>query len=154
MPNNSPVRPTSVLALLVAFAVGAGALAVPAWAQDPSPTTTTDPSVTLPPIGETTTTTAPPNALDPGAVEDQPEEPVPVVADTVPPRAVGPGVYAAQAGRILRQQLRVAKAEAITLQAAYATAKQHVVDLEAELDALETTVTGLAAGDRAAVRRV
>lgn len=145
----------------MALALGAAGVAAPAWAQDPT-TTTTDPTssttsteVTLPPLGETTTTTTPPpDPEDPGAVEDLPEEPVPVVPDTVPPRPAGPGVYAAQAGRLLRQQLKVAKAESVQLEAAYTGAKQRVVDLEAELDALETSVMGLAEGDRAAVRRV
>jgi murein DD-endopeptidase MepM/ murein hydrolase activator NlpD len=157
MPNTSSVRPSTALALCAALALGAAAVAAPAWAQDPASTTTTttEPLVTLP-VGETTTTTttAPPDPADPAAVEDQPQEPVPVVPDTVPPRPVGAGVYAVQAGRILRQQLRVAKAEAVTLAAAYDTARQHVVDLEAELDLLESAVTGLAAGDRVAVRRV
>lgn len=154
----SSVRSRSALALAVAGALGLGAVGAtaPAWAQDPSTTSTSSTTtVTVPPLGEdTTTTTAPPDPDDPGAVEDVPAEPVPVVADTVPPRPPGSPASAAQAGRLLRQQLKVAKAESVKVEAAYTAAKQRVVELEAELDALETAVTGLAESDRAAVRRV
>jgi murein DD-endopeptidase MepM/ murein hydrolase activator NlpD len=153
---NPSVRATSAIALLAALALGVIGVTAPAWAQDPggSTTTSTSTEVTLPPLGETTTTTAPPDPQDPGSVEDVPDEPVPVVADTVPPRPPGTGAYPAQAGRLLRQQLKVAKAESVKLEAAYTQAKQRVVDLEAELDGLEASVAGLAEGDRAAVRRV
>jgi murein DD-endopeptidase MepM/ murein hydrolase activator NlpD len=152
------VRSRSALALVAALAFGVVGATAPAWAQDPttsSTSTTTTTEIVLPPIGETTTTTAPPpDPEDPGAVEDVEAEPVPVVADTVPPRPADGSGYAAQAGRLLRQQLKVAKAESVKLEGAYTLAKQRVVDLEAELDALEASVTGLAENDRAAVRRV
>lgn len=160
------VRRSSALALLAALVLGGAAVRVPAAAQDPTSTTTSStdttttsaPPVTVPPpVGETTTTTtAPPNPEDPTAVEEVEAEPVPVVPDTVPPRdpTAGGGAYAAQAGRVLRQQLRVAKAESIELGAAYDIAKDRVLGLEAELDLLEVAVTGLAEGERAAVRRV
>lgn len=159
MPITSPVRRSPRLALLAALAASL-VVAAPALAQEPpSPaetTTTTTPEVTLPPPLEPTTTTTPPPAdpNDQAAAEEVPDEPVPVVADTVPPRPAGGSAYAAQAGRLVRRQLRVAQAEAVQLGEAFATAKQRVVDIEAELDALEASVTTLAAGDRAAVRRV
>jgi murein DD-endopeptidase MepM/ murein hydrolase activator NlpD len=156
VPITTPVRRTPALALVGALALGSLAV-TPAWAQEEPPSS--DTTTTTEPVSETTTTTtitttAPPTPEDPGAVEELPEEPVPVVPDTVPPRPTGPGTYAAQAGRIVRQQLRVAKAESIQLEAAYATAKQRVLELEASLDALETSVTSLGAGEQAAVRRV
>jgi murein DD-endopeptidase MepM/ murein hydrolase activator NlpD len=160
MPITSSVRRTRCLALLTALLASA-VVAAPALGLEPpsssSTTSTAPPDITLPaPVGSTTTTTAPPpaDADDQGAGEEVPDEPVPVVPDTVPPRPADGSAYAAQAGRLVRQQLRVAKAEAVQLSTAFATAKQRVVDLEAELDTLETAVTGLAAGDRAAVRRV
>ncbi len=159
-----------VLALVAALLVGAAVSAAPVLAQDPegstttteSTTTTTTPpvTVTLPPDGEATTTTTtttappPPDPADPGAVEVLPTEPVPLVPDTVPPGAPGSGAYGLQAGRVIRQQLRVASAKAVELETTYQSLKQRVVDLEAELDQLEGSVTGLAADDRAAVRRV
>jgi murein DD-endopeptidase MepM/ murein hydrolase activator NlpD len=159
------VRRSSALALFASLVLGVAALRVPAAAQDEPTTTDTTtsssettetplPTVTIP--GESSTTTAPPDPEDPAAVEEVEAEPVPVVPDTVPPRDAteGGGVYAAQAGRLLRQQLRVAKAESVELEAAYDIAKQRVLDLEAELDGLEVAVTGLADGERAAVRRV
>jgi murein DD-endopeptidase MepM/ murein hydrolase activator NlpD len=140
--------------------VGLTVVRVPAFAQEPPPaepttTTTTAPApVTTPTTpGETTTTTAPPPE-DPGAVEELQEEPVPVVEDTVPPTPPGDGAYAAQAGQIFRRELRVAKAESIEMESTFTVAKERVVALEAELDQLELSVTGLAASERAAVRRV
>jgi murein DD-endopeptidase MepM/ murein hydrolase activator NlpD len=79
---------------------------------------------------------------------------VPVVPETVPPRPPDPGVYAAEAGQVIRRQLRVAEAEAVELETAYEQAKTRLMALESELDLLERAVTGLAEGDRAAVRRV
>jgi murein DD-endopeptidase MepM/ murein hydrolase activator NlpD len=132
----------------------------PALAQDgePEPPTTETPPTTeapptTPPPSETTTTTLP-DPTDPGGGEGLPEEPVPVVPDTVPAREGETGEYGVQAGRIVRQQLRVAEAEAITLETTYKKVKQRVVDLERELDMLEAAVTGLATNERAAVRRV
>ena len=49
-----------------------------------------------------------------------------------------------QAGRIVRQQLHVAEADAVALETTYKKTKQRVVDLEAELDRLEGSITGLA----------
>lgn len=160
MPINPFVRTPTALTLLVALLLGAAVAAVPAWAQENSGTTsststsTTDPAVTLPPVGQTTTTTAPPDPEDPAGGEEVEAEPVPVVEDTVPPRPVGAGVLGAQVGVLVRQQLRVAKGQAVKLAAAYDRARTGVLTLEAELDALESSLTSLAVGDRAAVRRV
>jgi murein DD-endopeptidase MepM/ murein hydrolase activator NlpD len=151
--------PRRCLAALVASVlVAVAAFAAPALAQEGEPpttdttTTTTEPPVTVPPGEETTTTV--PDPEDPAVGEGLAEEPVPVAPDTVPPREVEPGEYGIQAGRIVRQQLHVAEAEAIALQTTYAETKQRVIDLEAELDGLEGSITDLATGERAAVRRV
>jgi murein DD-endopeptidase MepM/ murein hydrolase activator NlpD len=79
---------------------------------------------------------------------------VPVVPDTVPPRDPGQGQYEAQAGRLIRRELHVAEAEAVTLETTYRQVKDLVIKLEAELDSLEQSITGLADSERAAVRRV
>ncbi len=155
-----PRRRSLRRSLAVALLLGATTLAAPALAQEPEPpgdtTTTAPPVVTVPPIVETTTTTAPPplDPEDPGAGEELPTEPVPVVPDTVPPSGNGPGAYGQQAGRLLRQQLRVAEAEAVGLESDYDAAKALVVSLDGELNFLEVAITDLAAEDRAAVRRV
>ncbi len=164
MPIITSVRRSRALALLVSLAVAAASSVAPVLAQedpagDPTSTTTTAPAITIPPAGGDTTTTTtterpPGDEDDPGAVEEVPAEPVPVVPDTVPPRPPDPGIYAAEANRVIRQQLRVAEAEAVELETAYATAKARMVALEAELDALERSITSLASHDRAAVRRV
>jgi murein DD-endopeptidase MepM/ murein hydrolase activator NlpD len=160
MPKPSPVQHPRALALCVALLAALAVVGVPAEAQtpepDPSSTTTTstipltpdDPSTTT----SSTTTTVPPE--DPAIAEELAEEPVPVVQDTVPPTPPGEGAYAAQVGQIFRRELKVAKAEAVDFETAFTTAKDRVVGLEAELDLLETSITGLAASDRAAVRRV
>ncbi len=161
MPTTSPVpRRRRLRTLLAALAVAVSVAGTPALAQEEPPTTeppttSTTTSVTLPPIDtSTTTTTVPPDPDDPGLGEELPEEPVPVVPDTVPARDPEPGEYGVQAGRIVRQQLRVAEADAVELETTYKQVKDRVVDLEAELDHLEGSVTGLATGERAAVRRV
>jgi murein DD-endopeptidase MepM/ murein hydrolase activator NlpD len=163
MPNPSSVlRRRRLVALLLAVASGLAASGAPALAQDGEgtttttepPTTTTQPPVTLPPVGETTTTTAPPPPDDPGGNEALPEEQGPVVPDTVPPRDAGKGQYEAQAGRLLRRELHVAEADAVELETTYRQVKDLVIRLEAELDGLEQSVTGLAESERAAVRRV
>jgi hypothetical protein len=132
MPKIPPVRRSSALALCGALAVALGAIRVPAWAQEPpppDPSTTSTTTIPLTPDDptstSTTSTTVPPE--DPGAVEELPAEPVPVVADTVPPTPPGEGAYAAQAGQIFRRELRVAKAESIGLESAFTIAKQRVV---------------------------
>jgi murein DD-endopeptidase MepM/ murein hydrolase activator NlpD len=159
MPIPSPVPQRRRLgALAVALGLGLAASAAPALAQDggETTTTTTTTTVTVPPVGETTTTTTtpPPDPEDPGSHEGVPEEPVPVVPDTVPPSNPDGSEYAAQAGRIVRQQLHVAEAEAVELETTYKQVKDRVVALEAELDELELSITGLADSERAAVRRV
>ncbi len=151
MPNTTTVRISPLSVLLVALAVAAGTIAAPAWAQDTTSSTTSPPgpSVTLP--GTTTTLVGEPD--DPGE-EEVSDEPVPVVPDTVPPRAASPTGPNGQAARIVRKQLQGAKAESLVTSAAYADAKHKVVDLEIRLDLLETSVMELSATDRAALRRV
>src|SRR3546814_16329601 len=151
-------------ALTAALAVGIAGTVAPVLAQEPpappdpaatSTTTTSAPPITILP-GDLTTTTIvePPPPEDPGGHEELPPEVVPVVPETVPPRPPDPGAYAAEAGQVIRRQLRVAEAEAVQLETAYDTAKAQLVALESELDALEASITGLATEDRAAVRRV
>jgi murein DD-endopeptidase MepM/ murein hydrolase activator NlpD len=147
--------------------VGFAGSAAPALAQDDggetttttetTTTETTAPPITLPPPSgpTTTTTTVPPDPDDPTNGEALPEEKVPVVPDTVPPRDGGPGgAYAADARALLRQQLHVAEADAVSLETAYVQAKDRVIKLEARLDRLEESITNLADDERAAVRRV
>ena len=170
MPTPSSVlRRRRLVALVAALAVGMAASGAPALAQDDggettttetttSETTTTGPGITLPPpVGETTTTTTvPPDPEDPGNGEELPDEEVPVIPDTVPPRPPGEGgrAYAAEARALLRQQMYVAQADAVSLQTDYQDAKDRVIKLEARLDKLEASITGLAVDERAAVRRV
>jgi murein DD-endopeptidase MepM/ murein hydrolase activator NlpD len=160
MPTTSFVLRRHLVALLAAVLAGVAVCVAPALAQDGEPPTTETPptseapSTTAPPTEETTTTTVPPDPSDPGGGEALPEEPVPVVPDTVPEREGEPGEFGIQAGRIVRQQLHVAEAEAVTLETTYKKVKQRVVDLEAELDLLEASISGLAIDERAAVRRV
>jgi len=161
MPTPPFVRRRPAIAVLIAALLAGGVVwGAPALAQDGDggPTSTTEPapttSVTAPPVDDTTTTLAPPDPSDPGSVEEVPDEPVPVVPGTVPAREGGEVVSGVQAGRIIRQGLRVARAEALELEITYKTAKDRVVALEAELDGLETGVTDLAADQRTAVRRV
>lgn len=161
MPTTSTVPSRRARAVAAAVLAGLALGSAPALAQDGGPpttettTTSTVPPITLP-VGNTTTTTttAPPDPDDPGGGEEVSGEPVPVVPDTVPEREPQLGEYGVQAGRIVRQQLRVAEAEAISLKTTYQTTKQKVVDLEAELDLLEGSVTRLATHERVAVRRV
>ena len=161
MPTTSSVlRRRRFVALVLALLTGLAATAAPALAQDDgsgdtsttTSTTTTEP-VTVPTTGPTTTTTAP-DPSDPGGGEGVADVPVPVVSDTVPPRDAGNGQYALQAGRIVRQQLRVAQADAVELETTYKQVKGRVIKLEGELDMLEAAVTGLADTERASVRRV
>jgi murein DD-endopeptidase MepM/ murein hydrolase activator NlpD len=160
MPTNSLVLRRHLAALLAALLAGLAVGVGPALAQDgepadPEPTTTTGPpTTTTTPEAPTTTTTTIPDPTDPGGGEALPEEPVPVVPDTVPEREEGGGEYGLQAGRIVRQQLRVAEAEAVSLESTFQRTKEQVVRLEGELDLLEASITGLATDERAAVRRV
>ncbi len=161
-----PHRRHRSIALVVALCLGTLTVGTAARAQEPDPapddtTTTTAPLVTLPPVETTTTTTTPPTTepppvdpADPGAGESLPTEEVPVVPDTVPQRPADPGTYGQQAGRLLRQQLRVAEAEAVGLESSFSSVKAEVIALEGELDLLEVSLTALASEDRAAVRRV
>jgi murein DD-endopeptidase MepM/ murein hydrolase activator NlpD len=159
MPTTSSVlQRRRLVALAVALATGVAASAAPALAQDdgggePTTTTTTETSISIP-IGETTTTTTPADPEDPGNSEELPDEEVPVVPDTVPPRDPAEGEFELQAGRLIRQQLQVAEADAVELETTYRQVKDLVIGLEAELDELESSVTGLADSERAAVRRV
>jgi murein DD-endopeptidase MepM/ murein hydrolase activator NlpD len=160
MPTYSSVPRRRLSVLIVAVVAALGVFVAPALAQDsgppPTESPTTEPPSTTTPTTEapTTTTTTVPDPADPGGGEALPEEPVPVVPDTVPAREGETGEYGVQAGRIVRQQLRVAEAEAVALQTTYQQVKDRVVRLEAELDGLEASITGLATDERAAVRRV
>jgi murein DD-endopeptidase MepM/ murein hydrolase activator NlpD len=167
MPINPHVsRRRCFVALAAALLAALLVSGAPALAQDGDPdpeetttTSTTSTTDTVPSTDPSTTTTTTPTSTtippdDPGAVEELPEEPVPVVPDTVPVRDPAEGVYEQQAGRIIRQQLSVARAESVELETTYKTAKDQVMMLEAQLDQLELSVTGLAADERAAVRRV
>jgi murein DD-endopeptidase MepM/ murein hydrolase activator NlpD len=162
LPKNHTMRRAIALVIAVALAL----LTVPAAAQqDPSTTTTTtstDGSTTSSssPIDLlTTTTTAPssePSPEDPVADEGGTEETVPLSPDTVPPRepAAGQPVNAAAVGRVVRQQLRVARATALQTQAAFDAAKARVDLLSANLIQLEQRIETLGITQRAAIRRL
>ena len=156
MPTPPSVRRRpAVLALSVALLMAAAASAAPALAQDAGGPPTTEPApTTTVPVAGTTTTTTPPDPTDPGSIEDVPDEPVPVVPATVPARGAADLAAGAQVGRVIRQGLRVARAEATELEISYKTAKDRLVAVEAELDDLEAGVVALAGHQRAAVRRV
>lgn len=149
-------RRPAVLALSVALLMTAAASAAAALAQDAGgpPTSEPAPTTTVSIPGTTTTTTTPPDPTDPGSIEDVPDEPVPVVPATVPARDAADLAAGAQVGRVIRQGLRVARAEATELEISYKTAKDRLVAVEAELDDLEAGVVALAGHQRAAVRRV
>jgi murein DD-endopeptidase MepM/ murein hydrolase activator NlpD len=145
-----------VAALVVAAAVIV--LARPALAQDGQPTTSTAPaeqsttSVSAPAGGDTTVppTSTTVNPDDPTAVEGVETEPVPTVDVTVPQRAD----KTEQAAKLVRQELRVAQADAVKSGLTYAAARTKAIALEAEVDGLEDSVTQLSTQDREAVRRV
>jgi murein DD-endopeptidase MepM/ murein hydrolase activator NlpD len=157
------LRRPQVLVAAVALAALAVA-AVPAAAQDPDATTTT---TTLtdqptPPSSEATTTTAaapttsttlvPPNPDDPTQGEGVAPGEVPIDATAVPPRTGG--ATDAQIGKVVREQLSVAKADAVKTTTSYIGARQQLIALEAQLDQLEASVSDMAGADRAAVRRI
>jgi murein DD-endopeptidase MepM/ murein hydrolase activator NlpD len=136
---------------------------VPAAAQDPgdvNATTTTTASVdTAPPSSATSapeptsTTLLPPNPEDPTQDEDIDSGEVPVDPRAVPPRT-GPAASAAQVGKVVREQLSVAKVDAVKATSSYIGARQQLIALEAQLDQLEDSVSQMARQDRAAVRRI
>jgi murein DD-endopeptidase MepM/ murein hydrolase activator NlpD len=160
-PSSRRLRSLVASALLVAAAVAAG----PAEGQEGSSTSTsttapasTSSSSTTAPSTTTTPTTAPPTTTtidpdDPTQGEGVGPEPVPAVPVPVPPRPPD-AAYQQQAARLVRQSLSVAKAEAVKVGTSYAAARQRTIELEAELDLLEASVTRLATNDRTAVRRV
>ncbi len=126
--------------------------------EDPSVTSTTSATVAPDPTDSTTTTTAPsvapaPSPEDPAQSEGLEAEPVPVDSGTVPPRQPTPGEFA-EVGRLVREELDVATAKAVTVGSSYFAARQRTIDLEARLDLLEARVTELASVDRTSVRRL
>jgi murein DD-endopeptidase MepM/ murein hydrolase activator NlpD len=95
-----------------------------------------------------------PDPADPTADEIALPEDVPEIDMEVPPADAGPGGYAAHANRLLRQSLTVAQAEAVSALSAYESARADFLWLQADLDALERSLTGIAAEDRAALRQL
>ncbi len=151
MPTALRSRPLRVLVASILVVVSA-VIAGPALAQD-DPSTSS--SVEIP--NEVTTTTAlsiPSNPLDPGETEGVGEEPVPTIPVTVPPRVADPTAYQAEVGRVVRQELSVATAQAVKVGTSYSAARQRTIELEVALDQLEERVIQLASTDRTSVRRV
>jgi murein DD-endopeptidase MepM/ murein hydrolase activator NlpD len=158
MPAPRPLR-RRVASLVVATAVVT--MARPALAQEGS-TTTVSPSSTVASQpaassttvatggASTTTTTMAPDPNDPTAVEGVQSEPVPVVDVTVPQRTDNAG----EAARLVRQELRVAQANAVKSGLTYVAARTKAIALEAEVDRFEDSVAQLSTQDRDAVRRV
>lgn len=150
MPSLRRPRPR-LAALILASSVGLLAIAPAAAQDDPNATTTTtasvptDPSTTVP----DTTTTLPIDPNDPGAVESVDSEPVPTVDVTVPQRT-----DQAEAAKLVRQELKVAQAQAVKSGLTYQAARARAVTLEAEVDQFEEQVSQLSTEDRDAVRRV
>jgi murein DD-endopeptidase MepM/ murein hydrolase activator NlpD len=151
------LRP-AVAVVLLGVAVLAGLIG-PAAAQDEDgtgPTTTLDGSGTTATSEPTTTTTAPlvgPTPDDPTQDEGVSAGDVPIDPAQVPVRQDALG-QSAEAGRLIREELSVAKAQAVKLGTSYAAARTRTILLEAQLDQVERSVTALAAIDRVAVRRV
>lgn len=165
MSKHHLLRRAPLLALaggLLAAAVAAAPTAVadpdppedPTTSAPPAPEpTTTAPPVTAP-APTTSTSTTIPLPEDPFVEERLPSEEVPIVPDTVPPRPADGSAYSADAHRLIRRELRVAQAEAVQHEQAYAEARDRVLQLEADLDELEASITHLADEERAAVRRL
>lgn len=158
-----PQRPRQRTAVGACVAIGALVVSLvgPAAAQDDdsggSSTTLAESTTTTSTIEPTTTTTAPPlvgpTPEDPTQDEGvQPGE-VPIDPAVVPEREGTVG-DAAEASRLVRAELDVARAEAVKLGTSYAAARTRTILLEAELDEVERSVMALAAVDRTAVRRV
>jgi murein DD-endopeptidase MepM/ murein hydrolase activator NlpD len=164
VPINQTMRRAASLALAAALAVLV--LTLPAVAQeDPttttsSTTTTTPPSTLLPGDVLTTTTTmapAEPTPEDPVADENAAPEEVPLSEDTVPerpPDASGTPVNAAAVSRVIRRELRVARAEALQTQAAFDAARTRVDELTLRLMSLEQSIAQLGISQQAAIRRL
>jgi murein DD-endopeptidase MepM/ murein hydrolase activator NlpD len=144
----------AVAGLVLVVAV---AFVSPASAQDGDGTTTSTSTVepTTPSSVDTTTTTTlvPPNPEDPTQDEGVGVGDVPVDPAVVPPRTLTPG-DSAEAARLIREDLSVAKADAVKLGTSYLVARQQTIELEAQLDRIERAVSELAVLDRTAVRRV
>ncbi|MEY2449247.1 MAG: peptidoglycan LD-endopeptidase LytH [Acidimicrobiaceae bacterium] len=117
----------------------------PAMAQTP-PTDSTTTTTTTTTAGETTSTTTP----DPSVGGDAPPESVPDVPITVPPRESTDGI-APLPGRVVRVDLRGARASALARQAAYAEAVTRRTQLQVDLGGLQERVGKLAASARQAV---
>jgi murein DD-endopeptidase MepM/ murein hydrolase activator NlpD len=167
-PRLSPRRSRAAATALAAAATAAlVALVAPAAAQDPDATSTTPAptettittegtNLTLPTTTTappTTTTLVPPNPDDPTQDEGVEAGDVPIDPAAVPPRS-GDTASGAQVGKLIREQLSVAQADAVKLGTSYAAARAQLIALEAQLDQLERSVTTMAGADRAAVRRV
>jgi murein DD-endopeptidase MepM/ murein hydrolase activator NlpD len=139
-----------------AVLLGAVAVVAPAGAQDggeASTSTSVDPTVTTAPDPNIESNPLPTDPDDPTQDEGVEAGEVPVDEAPVPPRPDGV-VASEEAGRVIHQELNVAKADAVKLGTSYAVARQRTVQLEAQLDVIERSVTDLAGADRTAVRRV
>jgi murein DD-endopeptidase MepM/ murein hydrolase activator NlpD len=134
--------------------VGTVALAAPAMAQEGEPPTTTVPSTTTTgaptTVGTTTTTIGNPD--DPVGGEDAPQEEVPLVDVTVPPRP-GASVTGSEAAQVVRRELHVAEADVVTADAGFELALGHVRELEAELLRLHASIDRLSVEKRRAIYR-
>ena len=142
--------------MLVLGALASVLVGLPAGAQEP---TTSAPAEGEAPADTTTSTTA----LDPttdtlapgddiGAEEPPPEE-VPVVAETVPPPP-GEPVDGAAAERLIRRELRVARATALQSEAEVQVAAQLVDDLSNRLATLQRELARLDVAQQLAVERL
>lgn len=162
-------RPVRIL-LATSIVAAVVSVSTPALGQNETPPVPdTVPTSAVAPDGQTSATSPPeststsiPVANDPvGRGSEDPAigeglvaEPVPSDAPAVPPRPPSSGGGVTRVARVVRQQLSVARAEAVQTRSSYAAARQRTIELEAQLDQLERAVTTLAGTDRLAVRRV
>lgn len=173
--RTDPTRRRRRAALLAAVAVAVTAAVGPAAAQDGGSTSSsttrsssttstsrasssTSTSTTTPAASSTSTSSSTTSTtidpLDPAQDEGIPTELPPLDVAPVPERDPTSPEAQAEAARLIRQSLSVAKAEAVKVGTSYAVARQRTIDLEAELDELEAQVAQLAGRDRTSVRRV
>lgn len=154
--------------MAVAFAWAITALgAAPTASAGPTTTSSTPPptapttSSTSVPDSTTTTTTTPPvtTPVDPlddlAGPQDAINEEVPQTDFVVPPRDPSAGgSYGAQASRVIRQQLQVARAEAVQTQAAFEASTDRVLALTSQWSQLQTQMANLSTAQVKAIQEL
>ncbi len=117
----------------------------------PGPATTVDPTAPT----TTTSTTVLPLLDDVAGPQDAIAEAVPETDFVVPPRPPSPGgSYGEQASRVIRQQLRVARAEAVQIQAAFEASADRVEVLAGQRAQLQVELSKLSDKQVEAIREL